>query len=449
MNTIIAYRHADSLFKNVSQWDALAGGVPFRQSTWLQPWCRHFGLENELLFVTVLDDNGDVMGVLPLQRCGRRGWQTIAGDNVCTDHVSVLARPENLSIVTTAIADFLIENANDAELGWDRLAFDGIVAGDPGMRELLLELGRRDAAIRLTTRMNIWLVPCQDNWDTFLKASSKGARRRYQKALRQIGEASTDDGKTELSIRIARDEQSVSETVEKLIELHQRHWQSQGEPGTYATRRMREFILESALESLEQDRLFLPSLVRTDPKTGVEQVIATQLYQVGDDGRLYCYSTGVDYDFAKLKPGALLNTFILKHAHDLGSPGVDLMRGDEEYKKRLHAQPIPSIHATVAAPTLQGRCNRVMSDLAFRCKQIARKRLGRPLVQTPFLEQAFDQRYLEFLPTDDRSFREGPAKLAGADNENDNETGERPIILSFASAFTAPCNLTANQPIDN
>ncbi|EMI42691.1 GNAT family N-acetyltransferase [Rhodopirellula sp. SWK7] len=436
MNTIIAYRHAESLFEHSLQWDALSSGIPFRQSSWLLSWCRQFGDQHELLFVTVLDENGNVCGILPLQRCGRRSWQTIGGGNVCTDHVSVLSRPDNLAIVTEAIADFLIENASDMQLGWDRLMFDGIVGGDPGIQSLLQEFERHDAKIRLTSRMNIWFLPCRDDWDTFVETSSRRARRRHRATIIRVGEAGPEHPASDLSIRIADDEASVTETIEKLVELHQRHWQSQGESGSYAVQGMKEFVLSSALEALPHGRLFLPSLVHTDPDTGAEKIIATQLHFAGDDGRLYCYSTGVDYDFANIKPGSLLNTWILKYAHDQGSTGVDYMRGDEEYKRRLNAHPIPSIHASVSAPTLQGRCRAKIDDLVFFGKQFARKRLGRPLVQTPSFEQAFDSKYRELLPvptqrSDDRDEEH---------RDDDASSGDSPIILPFPMAFSSPCD---------
>ncbi|MFG0287449.1 MAG: GNAT family N-acetyltransferase [Rhodopirellula sp. JB044] len=437
MNTIIAYRHADSLFENSSKWDALACGIPFRQSAWLHSWCQQFGNDNELLFVTVLDDNEDVFGILPLQRHGQRGWKTIAGDNVCTDYVSVLARPENRSIVTEAVADFLIENATDPRLGWDRLLFDGISAGDPGMCDLLHEFERRDAAIRLTSRMNTWFLPCRGDWDDFVESSSRRARRRHRSTIIRIGEAGPAHPQTDLSIRIAWDKKTITQTIERLIELHQRHWQSQGETGSYADPRMKEFVLSAALKALPEGHLFLPSLVHTDVDTGEEKIIATQLHFAGDDGRLYCYSTGVDYDFANLKPGSLLNTFIIKYAHDHGCTGVDYMRGDEEYKRRLNAHPIPAIHATVSAPTLRGRCRAVVDDMLFRGKQIARAKLNRPLVKTHSFEEAFDRVYCDLLPTPI-----SPTDDPDPDNTLPDEPGqEGPVILPFSSAYAPPCDL--------
>jgi CelD/BcsL family acetyltransferase involved in cellulose biosynthesis len=469
MNTIIAYRHAELLLDHPELWDSLAGGVPFRQAVWLQAWWQQFGDDANALFVTVLDEFDEVCGVLPLQRMepktaqyvGHRGWQTIAAGKICTDHVSVLARPEDRSMVATAIAEFLTENAKDPDLGWDRLVFDGVVGGDPGMQELLSELQRCGAAVQLTSRMSLWFTPCQVDWDTYLMSFSRQSRRKQREGLQQLGLSGKTLAKPtptnpnpsqytapepELAIRFAEDKNTVTEAVNKLILLHQRHWQSAGETGTYAGQGMDAFILNAALNALAAGRLFLPSVVRIDPVVGEEKIIASQLFFVGDDQRMYCYSTGVDYDYAALAPGKLLTLFVLKYAHDRGYSGVDFMRGDEEYKRRMKAEPLPLIAAEIWAPTYRGRLMRVLSNGIFCCKQFARVLRKRPLVQTPSIEVAFADHFRQFLPSPSTtSSLSWDADLSHAANENADDDSEPPVILSFMMAQQSVCDASLSS----
>ncbi len=465
MNTIIAYRRPELLFDHPELWDSLAGGVPFRGVAWLQAWWQQFGADANVLFVTVLDQFDEVCGVLPLQRTEQngiqRGWQTVAAGKICSDHVSLLARPEDRPMVATAIAEFLSENATDPELGWDRLVFDGVVGGDPGMQELLSELQRYGADVRLTSRMKLWFTPCQADWDTYLLSFSRQSRRKQRDGLRRLGlnDAATAKPKTtnsktshaaapeaELAVRFADDEDTVTEAVSKLIMLHQRHWQSAGETGTYAGQGMDAFILKAALNALAAGRLFLPSVVRIDPVTGDEKIIASQLFFVGGDQRLYCYSTGVDYDYADLAPGTLLTLFVLKHAHDRGYSGVDFMRGDEEYKHRMKAEPLPLIEAEVWAPTGRARIMKMLSETIFRSKQLVRAWRKRPLVQTPSMEVAFANHFRQFLPsppaTSALSWDADPSHAA---NENVDDESDSPVILSFTMAQQSACDASLSS----
>lgn len=426
MNTIVAYRHAESLFTPAHAWDTLSGGVPFRQTIWLQAWWNQFAGKGEFLFVVVHDENDRMCGVLPLQRNGRRGWQTIADGRVCTDHVSLLTHPENRVIVAEAIADFLVENAVDPELGWDRLTFHGTLAGDPTMQMLVENLQQRSAATRISTRINSWFLACDENWESYLTTCSRRTRRRYRDMIKVF----ESDAPDRLAVRMAEDETGVIEAVQTLVDLHQSHWQSKGEPGTYADTGMKEFVLAAAIEAFHRDQLLLPMVVRIDPETGKEQPIAAQLNFIGEDRRLYCYSTAADYHFSDLSPGSMLNVFMLKYAHDHGCTGIDYMRGDEPYKQRLHATPIPVLDIEIAAPTLRGQINLRLRDCSSACKQFLRRRLGRAPVRTLTIGEAFDSKYCEHLPVEIEPGTNSPEDWV------DDGDDSMPVILPISLAWT-------------
>jgi len=432
MNTIVAYRHAESLLSPPEQWDALAGGVPFRQTVWMKPWWNQFGTQKETLIVTVLDEDDTLCGILPLQRDGRHGWRTVAGGMVCTDHVSMLARPEDRQVVAEAIADFLIDNAVDPQLGWDHLHFEGTLAGDPAMRCLVAELEQRGASSKLTTRMNTWFIPCRDDWDGYLASCSRRTRRRYRDLVKRL------ETKPLFSVRTPETEAMVIEAVEKLMELHQRHWVSQGEPGSYARSEMKTFTVATAVAAFRRDRLFLPMLVWSDPESGMEKTIATQLHFIGEDQRWYCFSTAVDYDHSALSPGVLLNAFVLKSAHDQDCSGIDFMRGDELYKEHLGAQSIPLLEIGISAPTLRGRVDSIAREGIFVCKQALRQRLGRPLVRPLTTAEAFDPKYLELLPC--------PIETHPVENGEDLfiDSEDRPMILPISLGWA---NAALDAPV--
>lgn len=380
------------LFDRADEFDALSEGIPFRETTWIRPWFKHLGKSKTTRLITVIDDEDRIRGVLPLERFGSRGWQTI-GAELCADHISIITRDIDRDPVTRCIGEFLLKNVADPDLGWDRLRFDGVVAGDPGMDLLLKQLGDADN-VRLQSRMNIWFRASTGDWESYLQMASRRQRHRYRASLRALEQTDLP-----LEVRIAEDETTVTKYVTELIRLHQKHWQSQGQPGSYSKSRTREFIQDAAIEAFRRGRLLLPALIQINPDTGEEIIIAVQIHFVGDDRRMYCYSVGMDYDYATIKPGNLLNTFLLRMAHDGAHPGIDLMRGDEEYKKRLSADPVPLLIVDVFAPTLCGRLDRFGHDFSLRVKQLYRQQRGRPTAYEFQHDEAFSAGYRSFLPT--------------------------------------------------
>lgn len=431
------------LFDRADEFDALSEGIPFRETTWIRPWFKHLGKSKTTCFITVIDDADRIRGVLPLKRYGSRGWQTI-GTDLCTDHTSVITTDGDREAVVQCIGAFLLKNVADPDLGWDRLHFDGIVAGDPGMDLLLQQFGDANN-IRLQSRMHVWFRSCSEDWESYLQGASRRQRHRHRATLRLL-----EQTEFPLEVRFAEDETTVTQYVTELIRLHQKHWRSQGHPGSYSKPGTREFIQEAALEALSRGRLLMPALFRINPDTGEETIIAVQIHFIGDDQRLYCYSVGMDYDHADIKPGNLLNTFLLRMAHDGTSPGIDLMRGDEEYKKRMSADPVPLLIVDVFAPTLCGRLDRFGHDLNLRVKQLYRQRRGRPLTHRFQHDEAFAEGYRAFLPNpanDHSRLKESVINdsVIKDPSPREDQLDEGPILLPFAS-FVAGLPSTEDSP---
>ncbi|TWT91363.1 GNAT family N-acetyltransferase [Neorhodopirellula pilleata] len=389
---VVAHSAESLLNDRADEWDRLAGGVPFRQSMWLRPLWQRLGHSKQSCFLTVRDGDGRIRGILPLERFGSRGWQTI-GSAPCTDHVSVLCRQSDRHIVIESLATFLITQVHDRELGWDCLHFEGVIGGDPAISELLSALDRQCAYVRIGSRMSVWFRSTDETWQDFISQCSRKHRHRLRQLLRQL--ESVDDG---MRVTFPADETELAKYVNELIRLHQVHWQSQAEPGSYAADEMIHFIHDVALNAFRQERLFLPVLIRADPATGLDDVLAVQLHLIGDDGRLYCYSTGVNYEYSDRKPGNTLNAFVLRYAHENNFAGIDFMRGDEEYKSRIQAEPTPLLNIDVFAPTRIGRLKLSGHDISLCIKQSYRQLRNRPLNTVFGIDDAFDSRFRSTLP---------------------------------------------------
>ena len=124
-----------SLLDDTETWNSLAGGVPFRETSWLGPWWSHFGTHSEAHVLVARDQDEQVRGLLPLYRPAENphSLAMIGDGRACSDYVSVLAAPHDAEQIAEEFAVVLAATASDRWLGWSSIEIDGIVEGDKPM----------------------------------------------------------------------------------------------------------------------------------------------------------------------------------------------------------------------------------------------------------------------------------------------------------------------------
>ena len=156
--------------------------------------------------------------------------------------------------------------------------------------------------------------------------------------------------------------------MDALIDLHQRRWQAQGEPGCFASPRFTAFHRQVGRRLLQQGLLWLYRL-ELDGRT-----IAAD-YGFTGDGLLYAYQGGVEPEALEDEPGRLMNVAALKQAMQAGLRGVDYLRGDEPYKAHFRAVPRRSSELRIAAPRSSARLRQTAWNAGENFKQWAKRRL--------------------------------------------------------------------------
>ena len=174
-------------------WNILAAGEPMRSWDWLATWWKHYGTENvrELHVLAVYDesaiDAATLVGIAPwyVEHTPLHGsiLQPLGNGRVCTDHLSLLCRPDYVATVAAAIADYLTANDED----WDRLELPSIDDGDEAITLLAGELEVRDALVSCQRAGNCWVIDLPETWDEYTarlsKSHSRQLRRCYQKKV--------------------------------------------------------------------------------------------------------------------------------------------------------------------------------------------------------------------------------------------------------------------------
>lgn len=136
------------------------------------------------------------------------------------------------------------------------------------------------------------------------------------------------------------DSTNWEETFDALTLLHTKRWQSSGEPGVLADSKVLAWHRE-ALPLLQASGILRLCSLRLNGE------IIGVLYSLIDPPphsarTQYFYLTAFSREHADLRPGTLLLGFAIEHAALEGVQIVDMLRGDEPYKKIWHVESIPT-----------------------------------------------------------------------------------------------------------
>ncbi|MEM6981145.1 MAG: GNAT family N-acetyltransferase [Planctomycetota bacterium] len=273
--------------------------------------------------------------------------------------------PEDAITVADSLADAICE---PGRWHWRRLRLEGILAGEPSTMAWLKAMADRGNLIRFRSKMNVWFKPAANTWEDFLATHSKRTRSKLRQLLRLV------DNDVALEPVLLTQPADVIKQLPSFIDLHQRRWNAVGQPGSFASSAMRDFINTLTTQLAPSGQIRIAGLQHG------QQLIAGELHLIGLDSRRYVYSMGVDPAFRGQSPGTILNAITMRECIASGCAGVDFLRGDEEYKSRLRAAPVPLLEIDVFAATPAGR-RAAMYDAAWmKARQIWRRRRGEPAI---------------------------------------------------------------------
>ena len=368
------------------EWNALAGGMPFRSWDWLATWWKHYGsverrdgarggTSNRQLYVLAVFDDANTSAGGERQLIGVAPWyldQTCIKGNVlrwlgsgevCTDHVSIICQPRHTDKVAKAIAEALTERFDD----WDQIDLGGVDAADPSIDELLIHFEKRDCITSRQPDDSCWVLELPASWDEYLAGISKSHRKQLRQLERRVVESQR------VRWHRVRSAAEFEQAWPILVDLHQRRRRSLGEPGCFASRAFHEFHHEVAGRMLEHGQLRLSWL-------DLDGTPAAAEYHLADSATTYAYQGGVDPDRLAEEPGRLSTILCLRAAIEEGHRQIDFLRGDEPYKAHWRATSRPTYDYRVIPnrrlARLRGRVWNVADALGDWVRMGAEKVLG-------------------------------------------------------------------------
>ncbi len=312
-------------------WNILAAGYPMRSWNWLATWWKYYGnsYDRQLHVLAVYDetesDEGTLAGIAPwyIERTPLNGnvLRPLGSGHVCTDHLSLICRPDYVATVATAIADYLTANDDD----WDRLELPAIDDGDDAITLLVGELEVRDALVSCERGGNCWVVDLPETWDEYLAGLSSSHRRQ----LRKCCERQVESGRSQW--HLVTNSSELDEAWKILVDLHQRRRNGLGDAGCFASKEFYDFHREVVNELLATRQLRM-SWVELDGTP------FTAEYHFSSPDTIYTYQSGIDTNRLNESPGRLAYMFTVKRAIAEGFTHLDFLRGDEPYKSHFRAE---------------------------------------------------------------------------------------------------------------
>jgi CelD/BcsL family acetyltransferase involved in cellulose biosynthesis len=326
-----------------AEWNFLTRGVPFRSWQWLESWWEHFGHEHELYVLQVRERDGSLVGLAPWYlespRNRLRTIRFLGSEVACTDYMTVLSTVEHEEAVARSMALWLLSAAkqSDGERSdrWDILDLDGISTDDAMMRRIAQHLNDGGCATYRRPHENTWKLQLPPSFEAYVGQLSKERRKRARRFVRQATTAGA-------VVHLVRDLSDLQQGWQVFVDLHQRRWQSLGQPGCFASEQFTDFLFQAAKRMLEADQLLLRWLELDGHPVAVDFNLCTA-------DTVYAYQSGVDPDKLAYSPGNVLLMSAINEAINEGRRVIDFLRGDETYKASWGAQPFPLQRLRVVA----------------------------------------------------------------------------------------------------
>jgi CelD/BcsL family acetyltransferase involved in cellulose biosynthesis len=326
--TIQRLSNIHELVSHAPDWERLANNRRMRSLEWVQAWWQAFGSELKP-YILVVRKGDEIRGFLPmaLETTLVRGRRLILIGNgkACGDDLGLLTESPDAETVAVEVVEFLVQ-ANGQD-GWDSLDLDGLQPSNPTSASLIRQLEAVDSLhLEKKPGPSCWTIYADTSWETYLLRLSN----RMRKLLKELDRDYLTPGRATLSAARTLDE--ARQKLTKIAELHQSRWKTVDVDGCFATHGFETF-LQSLLERWwKQDIAFVVTLTLDG-----EEVAGT--FGFWENEELAIYLVGMDPKAQKHRPGWMLNGECIKLALQAGKKRINFLRGDEEYKARLGADP--------------------------------------------------------------------------------------------------------------
>jgi CelD/BcsL family acetyltransferase involved in cellulose biosynthesis len=294
----------------------------FATPEWNRLWWEEFGAGNDLRLLTMRRNN-DVVAIVPLYRTSedeRMIFRFVGGIDL-TDYLGPICSEADRDEVAGTLVDWLAST----DLEWDE--FDAHNMPVPfGFAEFLAEkVDRSDLGLILDQEDTSAVLPLPGDWEGYLASLESKDRHELRRKRRRLGRDHPD----------GRYRTTTSDTLDADLKVFiDMHRGAEGMKGHFMRSEIATFFERIA-------RAFMPlEWLRMDFLEIADRAIASTFGFVLDDV-FYLYNSAYEPDAARLSPGLMLVSELVKESIDKGLRQFDFLRGPERYKYQLGSQALP------------------------------------------------------------------------------------------------------------
>ena len=365
---IRTYRSLDELQTIGARWEELLANYPlattFSTPEWLVSWWQSFGKDQKLLVAGFFAESR-LVALAPFSLTSIRLAKTVSlrqlrlmGDgSKDSDNLDLPVRPGFESRFAASLLNFLEGERNF----WDFGEFNTLPQQSPGanaFRELLG--GKKWVALEKQSPASAIALPA--TWEEYLRGLSAKERGKIGLRTRRL------EKKYEVRIRRCVEPGETDSLLRALYELHGKHWQRRGLPGTLHQLARRQFYGELSRLLLARRRLEFWVLELK------EKIVAAQ-FGLRHGTSVFSLQEGFDPDYAADSVGYVLRSQVLKQLIADGVRRYDFLGGADESKMRWGAQAGHYLDLSFARPFSTGAAYLRAQQCAERSKSWLRRNL--------------------------------------------------------------------------
>lgn len=366
-----------------TEWNNLtkeSGNFIFQTFEWNRIWWEYFG-EGKKLHIVVITHDDKIVGLIPLfwdtvdlfnreiysclrflgSTVSQPEGETLMGIIAYSDYLDAIVRPG----YEASAYDLLIQHFRQEEFEYDEIILDEVPEDSSLCHYLIpaLEEYGFNYSSEVCSRSPVINLNC--SWDEYLDNMSKKSRYNARRNLKM----STKESHKTFDIIDVGESDEVIPVYDEMVKLHQQRWNNLGYPGTFAEKRMYNFLKKVSTVFYQKGWLQFKMAVPVEGEGNESCVAIDMILRYGE--RVYMLHRAMDDEspFIKDSPGNVLLYRILKEVADGDTKTFDFLRGVQEFKMRTADDVIANKKIQIRNPHRKVRLNDEVIKFAVRLKR--------------------------------------------------------------------------------
>jgi CelD/BcsL family acetyltransferase involved in cellulose biosynthesis len=282
-----------------------------------------------------------------------------------SDNLDLPVRPGCEAEFSRTLIDWLEAHHSD----WDVCQFRTLPSDSPMGTQLRKDVEARGWRLTVSTRPQS-VVDLGATWDSYLKRLSSKERGKIGLRSRRLEKKYQD-----VKIRRCATPGELEYALQALFDLHGKHWNLRGLPGTLHSPARRQFYRELAGSLLARQRLEF-WVLELDGKITAAQ------FGLRHADAVFSLQEGFDPDYSSDSVGYVLRSQVLKNLMADGIRKYDFLGGTDDSKIRWGAEVRNYVNLEFARPRSRGSFHLSVRDKGAETKEWLRQRLPASVWQT-------------------------------------------------------------------